>query len=426
VKVKKFKMSDGEPYAILQGSDGMPLPYPNLFVTCNHRNTSDSHNTSKAVFERIKFLYEILDFLDIDIEVRCKTGVQLNQRELELLLRYARFKVKDFREFVLLSKSGNVQPIKPNRKILKTAKATFVFNSESENKSSTIYNRITTFAEYIGWLEKLLFRSLKSDTKVKLKSKRPTKTSFDSGEYKSLTNEQVNEILEVVKPDSKRNPWSNDIHLRYRNQLLFNVFEATGARRGEVAKLKVSDIIDREGKRYLNITTQADKMDARSDRPEAKTLGRKFPVYSKLSDLLDDYIINHRSHVIGSEYQEYLFITHHLKTTNNNALSLSSIAKVFRDVSSAVGFSVSPHSFRHTWNDKFSVHADKRIAVGKTTPAKAEKDRQKLMGWTENSKMAKYYSRRYADESAFETGLELQKESSKELGNESCLGAHHE
>ncbi len=412
MKIKNFRMSSGQPYVILLGDDGMPLCYPNLFVTSKHRNVGDSTNTCRAVFARIAFLHEILKFMNIDLEMRLRQRETLKDAEVELLLRYARFKVEEFREYVAKNQAQNVQSLYPSARSIKTKTMTFVMQENSENSSGTIYNRITTFAQYIGWLESELMGARESSTEKRIKARRPKKVSTSFIEYKSLTEEQVAKVREVVSPYSEQNPWSSDIHLRHRNQLLIEIFYATGARRGEVAKLKTSDLItDHISRRYFNITKEADNLDMRSDRPAAKTLGRKFPIAKRLDTLIDDYIINHRSQVYGAEYIEYLFVTHHLKSNRNNALSLASIGKIFRDISEVVGFAVSPHSFRHTWNDRFSLNADERIARGETTPAKVEKDRQKLMGWTESSKMAMYYSRRYADESAYKTGLLLQGDS---------------
>ncbi|MBF4401516.1 site-specific integrase, partial [Vibrio anguillarum] len=72
---------------------------------------------------------------------------------------------------------------------------------------------------------------------------------------------------------------------------------------------------------------------------------------------------------------------------------------------------------RHTWNDEFSAYADKRIAEGKTTEKKSEADRRKLMGWDENSKMAKRYARRHEDKRAMEMALNLQEEQSTTINS---------
>jgi integrase len=422
VKVKRVRMSNGEMYSILTDEEGMPLTYPNLFVTINHRNASDASNTCFAVYERIIFLYEICDFLNIDLVQRCLTGDFLSRSEMESLALWARRKVNSFREHVEKQKSKKVVSIQPKRKKLETARATFVINDNGNVASSTAYNRLTSFAEYIGWLEKTVFPTKNSSSEDVLKSLRPRKFSAESNvenfeeNYKSLTINQMTKVLDVVRPESPENPCKNK-SLKYRNQLIVNLFEATGCRRGELLKIRIQDIktSPKNGRRYLTLRSKVDLEDNRSDRPEGKTLSRNVPLDKRLVDMYEDYLLYHRSEAKGVEHIPYLFVTHNHRTSVNNALSLASVNKLCRQISSVVGFRVHPHTFRHTWNDRFSEHADKQIAKGEVSPAKSESDRQKLMGWSEGSKMALHYSRRHSDKRAFEVGLKLQEEGSRRI-----------
>ena len=457
MNVKKFKFSTGESYSILIGDNGLPMEYPNLFVTINHRNASDASNTCLTTFEHIKYLYEICAFINIDIEERCKRGNFLLKTELETLVKWAKRKVPSFREHVARNKGKNVVELAPKRNKLETARQTIVVEDEGDSASSTSYNRVTTFANYIGWLEEYLFPSKLNNTRELLKSLRPKKFSADgdtegdekiidqlddapattnlnsdnnddedtTGKYKSLTRNQTIRVLDVVRPDSSDNPWVGE-DVRYRNQLIINVFEAIGNRRGELARIRVQDIktSPKNGRRYLLIRKSSDLNDRRTDTPSAKTLGRLVPIDTRLSEMIDNYIINHRSNVQGAEHIPYLFVTHHHRKKTPNALSLSAINKICRELSEAVGFHVHPHAFRHTWNDRFSEHADRRIKEGKVTHAKAESDRQKLMGWNKGSNMAKKYSQRHDDKRAILTGLELQEKSSTEI--DSIVGAYDE
>ena len=95
-----------------------------------------------------------------------------------------------------------------------------------------------------------------------------------------------------------------------------------------------------------------------------------------------------------------------------------------REISQSVNFNVNAHAFRHSWNDKYSEYADRKIAEGRTTHNKAESDRLKLMGWSETSEMAKWYSQRYERRRAFEVGLELQEKGSAKINN--ATEAHDE
>ena len=407
---------------MLLGHDGLPMPYPNLFVTIHHRNQSDASNTCYTVFEHIRYLYEICSFLKIDLVQRCKVGHFLSKQEVESIAKWAKRTVKTFREHVEKNQSKKVVSFTPKAHKLETARSVIVVDHQGDISSYTAYNRLTTFADYIGWLENELYSSKESTTGQSLKRLRPRKLSTNSGAddvYKSLTKVEVARVLDVVRPDSTDNPWKDE-SLRYRNQLIVNMFEAIGLRRGELLKLRVptnneqGDIKTnpKNGRRYLTIRSKIDFDDDRKDRPEAKTLGRHVPMDNRLSEMYENYLIYHRSNVNGAEVIPYLFVTHNHRTSTNQALSTAAINKVFRELSYVVGFRVHPHVFRHTWNDRFSEHADKRIAEGKVSAAKSESDRQKLMGWSENSKMARHYSKRHDDKRAFEVGLELQESSS--------------
>lgn len=431
MRIERIQMASGEMYSVLLDDSGLPMLYPNLFVTINHRNESDASNTCYTAFEHLRYLYEICDYLDIDIVQRCIAGDFLSKQEMESLVKWAKRTVRTYREHVAKQKSTNVVSLAPITKKLETARSVMVVDNEGDISPATAYNRLTTFAEYIGWLEEELFPSKDTTAEQLLKSLRPKKFSKE-GEtenmdenYKSLTPHEVLRVLDVVRPDSSDNPWKNE-SLRYRNQLIINMLEAIGLRRGELLKVRPSDVKKhpKNGRRYLTIRSKVDLDDTRSDRPEAKTLGRHVPMDKRLSDMYDNYLIHHRSNANGAEFIPYLFVTHNHRTSINQALSTATVNKICREISEVVGFRVHPHAFRHSWNDKFSKHADKRIAEGKVSEAKSESDRQKLMGWHEGSKMAQKYSKRYDDKRAFETGMELQEKGSTLING--IVGAYDE
>ncbi|MFK0574007.1 site-specific integrase [Endozoicomonas sp.] len=378
----------------------MPLPYPNLFLTVEFRNASSSPNNCHNVLERIKYLYEICDFLGIDIERRCLEKEFLTKDELQTIIRWSGRKVESFREHITKVKSKKVVSLQPKRNKLETARAVIITDDKGDSAPSTAYNRITTYAKYIGWLEQKCYPDSKGDSERFMLGMRPVKAGstnsiydWESGEvYGSITSSQCIRVLDVMRHDSTENPWKNK-GVRYRNQLMVNIFEALGIRRGELARIYVNDFKQTpKGLHVLRIRKSVDLADTRKNRPKAKAKGRILPVDSRLAEMINNYIIEYRSEVNGAEKIPQLFITHNHREKKNRALSLDAINKVFREVSTVVGFSVHPHAFRHYWNDQFSQRADRLIAEGKTTPAKVESDRQKLMGWDVDSRMAKWYA----------------------------------
>ncbi|NOH74605.1 site-specific integrase [Vibrio crassostreae] len=434
MKIKEFQMMSGESYSILLGEDGMPLPYHNLFVTLHYRNQSKASNTCYRVFEHLRFLEEICQFEKIDLIERCKTGDFLPKKDLENIKKHSTFKVESFREMVAKHKPSNVVSIKKNK--VETARANIAANSDGDISPYTTYNRLTVFAQFIGWLEEELFPIKDSTAESELKKIRGNKfgtsdEAIDWGGWKSLEPVEEIRVLDVVRPDSPENPWKSE-SVRYRNQLIVNMLFAIGCRRGELLKIRVktdnhsSDIKKRsvDGRYFVALRSETDFSDTRPGRPEAKTLGRYIPMDNRLKEMYENYLIYYRPNATGSEHIEYLFVTHNHKIQTNAALSLAQVNKIFREISEVVGFRVHPHAARHTWNDKFSKFADKRIAEGKTTEAKSEADRQKLMGWSEDSKSAKRYAKRYDDKRAMGMALELQEEDSATIN--SIVGQYDE
>ncbi|MGR5128824.1 tyrosine-type recombinase/integrase [Photobacterium swingsii] len=439
MKTKRLQMANGEKYSILLGKDGMPLLYENLFVTVNYRNFSRASNTCHIVFEHLRLLNEICDGLNLNLVGRCQTGNFLKKHELQQLKNAAKFDVEALRERFAKHKASNVVPFKFNANKIESARATIVIEDEGNISPHTAYNRVTTFAHYLGWLEDELCPSKAEDshTEELLLEMRPDKLPSESNEavdwqeWRSLSEAQVLEVLDVVRPDSSRNPWKNE-SVRYRNQLIFNFFDAAGCRRGELMKIRVkteenpSDIVTntKNGRKYLRIRAAVDKGDARNIRPEGKTKGRMVPMDNRLTAMYENYLIHHRPNATGSEFIPYLFVTHNHRKKSNSALSLDQVNKMFREVSEIVGYRVYPHAIRHTWNDRFSNMADRLIADGKSTETKTESDRRRLQGWSDKSKSGEYYAKRHTDKRAMEIGLAMQEKHSEQLSD--VVGAYDE
>ncbi len=200
MKTKVFQMSSGESYSILLGGDGMPLPYHNLFVTLHYRNQSKASATCHRIFEHLCFLEEICLFEKIDLIERCKTGNFLTNKEFENIKKHSSFKVESFREMVARHKSPNVVSIKIKK--LETARAKIVVNAEGDISPHTTYNRLTVFAQFIGWLEEELFPYKDSTAEFELKKIRGNKfgtsdEALDWGDWKSLEPAQEIRVLDV-------------------------------------------------------------------------------------------------------------------------------------------------------------------------------------------------------------------------------------
>lgn len=414
MKIESFKMNDGEDNVIIFGENGLPLFYENLFATIKYRNASYPVSTIKKIIENLRLFKRIVSLCALNLIERVKSGKAFSKEELDLIYKFSNYHAKDIG---VLEKKKDRVLLKTN--VLELSRAKIV-HKEGYVSDRTVYTRLTVFSEYISWLGDYFLNDDFFSSAKYLKNKRPRR-SFDCDEgvkekYKSLTQVQVNRIYTVIHPNSSENPWINNPSLRARNFLIFKVLESIGSRPGELLKIRVglgdeNDIHrDPDSDRYyISLRASEDKNDKRGNPPQGKTLGRKVPITMTLRELINDYIIKHRSSAHKADKNPYLFITHHGRNTPCRALSLSQVNKLFRQVSKVVGFHIEPYSYRHTWNDRFSAMADKWIKEGKATHEKSEADRRKLMGWSQKSRIAQHYSKRYDDQRAMNVGLELQK-----------------
>lgn len=397
--VKRFVMIDGERFAVLVNSDGVPMTYPNLYTIIHLRNRGQSINTIVAVLEDIKLLFQLLDKLAIDLEQRIKNKDFLKLNEIEAIANLASFsrnqlgKAVSNQKIISFPKDGHKE----------RSRAKLIITKDYVSKELT-YRRLTNFAEYIGWLENYFHSSVKTDTNRFLKSRRPHKSMDIQSEYKSFDSDQLNKILKAVDPDGQNRIWISD-YITYRNELIIYLFLYLGCRKGELLNLKITDITPQpDGTVYLTIRRNPhDGSDSRLYQPLVKTRSRSIAIPQKLKKKLENYILNHRSTVPNAELTDYLVLSN-----KGQPLSINALDKIFSEISRSVLFNVYAHAFRHTWNDKFSEKSQILVATGKITEAQVENDRAYLMGWIPNSQSARRYSRRAENKRAVEVGLSIQ------------------
>lgn len=403
MSVKRFIGNSGERVAILVGSDGIPLTYPNLYTTINFRNRGHSVNTIVAVLEDIKLLYQLLNKLQIDLKKRTQEKAFLELHEIESLVNLASFK----RSYLLHQKTDKKILSFPKKRI-EAVRAKIVVKHDNVLKD-LIYRRLTNFADYLHWFETYLCPTSSTNTSKNFKSRRPRKIRQQSESYKSFDEDQINLILNVVDPNNKKCIWTSKF-LNYRNELIIYLFLYLGCRKGELLNIKLSDFPHKEASSYINIKrNHDDQTDARLYQPLVKTMSRTIALNLKLKQKIDQYVLNYRSLVPNVELSDFLLVS-----DEGNPLSINALDKVFHQISTRVQFRVHAHAFRHTWNDKYTDKVQALIQSGKITEDQAERDRAYLMGWIPGSQSARRYARRAEDRRAVEIGLEIQKKFEEE------------
>lgn len=415
MKTKLFIGNTGERLSILLDDDGMPLTYPNLFVTSMYRNDDQSSSSCHKALEQISYLYEICNGLDINIEQRLAKGNFLTHEEIKNIAYFTGItREASHKKFNTPSNVVKFKPSKP--RLLETARYAIIAEKEEDKVFwQTKYNRLTVFGRYVSWLEKYHHAYAESKTESYFFDLRPAKSEgltyggmLELLTHKSLdTNERVI-FLDRIRHDYTDNPWV-DPDIRMRNYTICMFMYSLGVRLGECLNVKLDDLVLRKGQRFVLIKrSPGDPNDTRPNQPRVKTNSRALALTPKLQLILDTYINEHRAKIKNVGQTNFLFVSHRLRDGKVNPLSISAVEKIFNQLSHVMGFNMYPHRLRHTWNDRFSEAMDKLIAEGKTSEEKSEADRCQLMGWQPGSMMSLIYSSRHNQKRAMKLALNMQ------------------
>lgn len=222
-------------------------------------------------------------------------------------------------------------------------------------------------------------------------------TEFDGA--RSLPAATLNDLLEVARPGSPRNPFSTEA-IQWRNWLIVNILLRGGLRRGESLLLLVDSLridvnpITGETVRYLNVTTTTEE-DERASRPSIKTNSsrRQIPVCEALAQMWVSYLSLRPE---GT--------TNFLLTASGHAgLSKESIDVMFRGFTAAINEDalalfrqrtggkkyISSHDLRHT---RATVLYPLFLQQGDSRELALQRMRA-YFGWERDSDMPDYYAR---------------------------------
>jgi integrase len=268
----------------------------------------------------------------------------------------------------------------------------------------------------LKWLaETLLAGSIDADTDrclekmvVQLNARRPpNKGRNRMAHVKGLNDRQVEILAELIRPDSKNNPFK-EVGIRYRNFAIILLLRYLGIRVGELLNIKTSDI--ETGSNRIVIARRADeRVDPRLRQPLVKTMDHLDPMRETLALVIHTYIKQHRTKVKNARSHEYLFVTHKAGKTVGQALSISSFHKMIKVIAKSVlGLQgLHGHALRHRWNYDFSKLLD--ALEHPPTVVEQEQIREYLQGWKPGSGTAAAYNQRFTEAKSIEVALKLQK-----------------
>jgi integrase len=370
------------------------------------RRKGRAANTIHSVCGILALLYRSLDG-KVDLIERLSEGNFLTAPELERLASIAQFRVNDLSEDEVEAKQLKVIDIKSVRVRKKGARPQLKPVDVATHATRLRYmaSYLKFISDYIGaTLPKASRRDLIEETTRALEafeSHIPSVTKRAKLDARmGLSVEEQERVLRVVHPWSPDNPWKAGF-VRHRNWLIVVLLFATGMRRGELLGLQVADLSANSPK--LRIVRRADaEEDDRLHQPNTKTLDREIELRPELMRAVWEFVNKHRRAIKAARSIPQLFVS-----DDGSALSSASMDKIFRQLREAcpsLSVKLTGHVPRHTWNDRFSAQAE---SMGLSD--KHEEDaRNSQQGWTEGSKMASTYTKRYAAQMGRAISLKLQ------------------
>ena len=369
---------------------------PACFFLSNHIGSSLSDlafNTRLTYAKTLLFVFCYFTAKSINLPERVESGKFFTREEYEDFKRYCKYKKEDKIESKNVISFERLSAKKLDNLICATQ------STEGKVASTTVKMRLKQFKDYISYLYQTFHfannapvfvhqnyddfvRQLNTD----IRSIRNNNASVRDPFEKSIPDDVFFKILEISKPFSPDNPWTQST--RNRNKLIINVLIDTGIRQGALAKLKKSDLKeDTHGARLLITRTPDDPTDPRKHKPAQKTKAHSSTISVETRDALKQYINTERNGYHKANTHDFIFVG--TKGDHEGLpITSSTIAKIFKTLSDAVKFPLHPHLFRHKWNEIFHQRAK---AAGFSHSQMVDIAKY-AMGWSESSSMISHYN----------------------------------
>lgn len=403
---QRITFRNGERHSLLQRVNGLPVHEVTLYLG-KYRNKGRAANTIHFVCSSLALLYRELDAASVDLLERLSSGQFLTTPEMDRLVSAARYRAEDLEGE---SADGKSNVIDIRRISIRRSQ------KQAERKPvdvQTYASRLRYMANYLSYISGYVAATLPRGDRQDLEadaaraieafrehipevSKRAT-----LGAKVGLSVEEQDQLLAVAHPDSPSNPWVRGF-VRRRNWLILVLLLASGMRRGELLGLQIRDIHPNQPK--LNIIRRADAVeDRRTRQPNTKTHDRTVELSPSIMRVLQAYLKERRGIKAARSIPQVIV------SEDGAALSMQSVDKLFKELRTALpdlSLTLTSHTARHTWNERFSEQAE-----AMNLPEVAEqRARNSQQGWSDNSKTSATYTRRYTDRKGRELALKLQEQ----------------
>lgn len=363
-KVESYpmKMSTGESLNLLIYEKSYSLCIPVLIWVTITRRFNASYNTIRSDIYRLRKFYNYCADVNVQID---DLIVHAKQDEI----------IDAFNSYCLFLRLENN-------------------TNNTLNSPISINGSMQSLKQFFDWICIYYFKGPKESFIGRLSdifSNNKMKTKTDYNNFKSLEDQEIKLLEPYITPNTDLNPFSKPQQLR--NFLIFIILLETGARIGELLKIKTLDIIDSVDKYFINYCSHTnDVTDERAGELGFKTLERGVEISRELYECIEDYIDFCRRPKNGNK------VTHLYLFTNYKGVSLSqsTIYTVFKKLRSSSGLKeLHPHMLRHTFSVNYLKYV---VEIENKSLDQALCSLRYLGGWSNNSDTPLRYSNRYIAE----------------------------
>lgn len=379
-----FKLSSGESIPlVVQNDTREPQVLVLRYILIAYRSPGSSSATIRNVCQGIALGLSFIDHHQIDLMERLASGRLLSREELAT-----------FAHWCLTRADGQGTVVTQYAK-----------------------RRFLDFVDFLLWqLEAVMHRATTKDLRFLNDQRNAFKSRSlaqcpkgNAGAAQrdrlGLTDKQRELLLEVIRPESPRNPFKTK--LRRRNHAMILLHYRYGLRAGELAGLYRSDYHNLETPAQLYIHTRHNNLaDRRVQPPRAKTRPRMLEIAGDAKIALDAWLNDRadRAEFPLARKSQYIFVN-----GKGREISLRAAFDIFgylRKIYPELG-PIASHVLRHDMNERWVENGEK---FGWDQGQIAE-DQCYVNGWAEGSTMPQVYSKTAIRNRANRRIFELQNKS---------------
>ncbi|WP_417777962.1 site-specific integrase [Stutzerimonas xanthomarina] len=371
----------------------MPVYYPNLYVTLEQ--SGRALNTQHKYLEHIGVVEDFLGYESIDLIARLQERPRSRYLTDSELSRF----VAD----AALHKSNLDKKYTGARLSPVTYKT--VGRVHAQQRLEAVRDYLKFLYEKLG--DEVTQNAAADDVERrlnrKIKAAKPAWKKVRNDDMKGLSNQERDRLLEIMHPESNKNPFANEA-LKLRNSIILHLGLDMGLRRSEMLLIKLGDI-QWHSRQLSVVNIESEEIDPRTLAPQFKTHERILVMGDDLIFALKKYVDTYRVSKRGASAAKkhpFLLVSH--RRNEGRPLSIKALDGILPRVGKVVPelAHIHPHMLRHDAVHTLleSMREELEILTPEDRTTKVQKVLTYAFGWSSESNMPSLYGAKFWKEEA--------------------------